>query len=108
MGLIFMTAFTTAQLPTGGNACDTVEKLFVWCAEILAENAGGLQMIREEGETAQSVARRNFYTDRDRVARCQAVMQIPMVANWSSDRTKASWANATEITTVAIPSSYSN
>ncbi len=101
-----MTAFTTAQLPTGDSAITTVEALKLWADLIIKANAGGEEIIRLEGEDKVSVCRTNFYTDRDKLERCECVSQIRLASGWETSGQQP-WTQVVPFNNVPIASRFS-
>lgn len=101
-----MTAFTTAQMPTGTRACLTVEQAFLWHAFILQRFSARGTYNRVTGEAQEPVTRITEFLDADGVARVQVVVTLPKnidgVANATPD-----WLDVMELSVTAIPASFS-
>lgn len=100
-----MSAFTSAQLPTGTRACDTVEKLSLWCAYILRRFAAKRTFLRRAGEAEESIASVSRFTDADGNNKVQVVLILPETDN--VEQNLADWVRCGEIATTAIPTSFS-
>jgi hypothetical protein len=100
-----MSAFTSSQLPTGARACDTVEKLALWCAYVLRRFTVKKTFLRQAGLPEESICSVSRFTDADGNNKIQIVLIMPEIDN--AEQTLADWMTADQIATTAIPSTFS-
>ncbi len=100
-----MTAFTTAQLPTGARQITTIEELIAWATQILVVNNPTSKFVREAGEAATNRFQFGEGVDSDNTIRnqCLAVLEY--------DTSKAGlslpdWKKVKEASTATIPVSF--
>ncbi len=100
-----MTAFTTAQLPTGARAIATVEELIAWAGMILVINNPTDKFVRLAGQPAENRFQFGEGVDSDNTIRNQ------IIAVLTSDMSKAGqslpdWKTIKEDSTAPIPVSF--
>lgn len=100
-----MSVFTSAQLPTGLRACNTVEKLSLWCAYILRRFTAKKTFLRQSGLAEESICSISRFTDADGVNRIQIVIVMPEID--TPETSVADWMTADEVATTAIPAAFS-
>lgn len=100
-----MTAFTTAQLPLGTRATDTVEKLALWCAYVLRRFTAKKTFLRQSGLPEESICSISRFTDADGNNKIQIVLILPELDN--PEANLADWCTADQIATTAIPAAFS-
>lgn len=101
-----MTAFTTAQLPTGARQVTLVEQLFLWSAYILQRFNTRATYNRATGEAQEPLARITEFQDADGVARVQVVITLPKNIDGISNTTP-DWLDVLEMAPTPIPASFS-
>ena len=102
--MIFMTAFTTAQLPTGARAIATVEELVVWGTQILVANNPTKKFVRTSGQPSENRATFSEGVDADNVIRnqCVAILEYDTTKFGTS---LPDWKQVKEMDTAVIPTS---
>jgi hypothetical protein len=100
-----MTAFTTADLPTGARACTTVEQLNAWTAQILLVNNAKSKFLRVAGSPAENRFQYSDGVDADSTQMIQTLCVLEFdVLTFGSG--VPDWKQVKEASTTAIPSSF--
>lgn len=100
-----MTAFSSAQLPTGLRAPDTVEKLALWCAYVLRRFTAKKTFLRQSGLAEESVCSISRFTDADGNNKVQIILIMPEID--APEQNLADWMTVDVIATTAIPAAFS-
>lgn len=100
-----MTAFTTTQLPTGARACDTVERLVLWGAQIIQRFNAKATYNRLTGEAQEPMVRVNEFFDADGVPRTQIVVTLERDLDAVGANTP-DWRDVKELSVTAIPAMF--
>ena len=100
-----MSAFTTAQLPSGTRACDTVEKLALWCAYVLRRFTAKKTFLRQTGLPEEAIVSISRFPDADGNNKVQIVIVLPELD--TPELGLADWMLVDQVATTAIPSAFS-
>lgn len=101
-----MSAFTSAQLPTGARDIDNVEELVLWGAYILQRYNASKTFLRVAGQPNEPVVSISDFPDGDGVLRRQVVVMYSV----NQDRfleNVPSWKEVNEMSATAIAAGFS-
>lgn len=100
-----MTALNPAtNIPSNVN---TVEKCLIWCASILAENNGSLNIVTAQGNAERRAQAFQFFFSNDPATNKEnavAICYVNIAPNWRSQGSL--WKSVLELSSTAIPAPY--
>lgn len=100
-----MTAFTTADLPTGDRACTTVEQLIAWGTEILLANNPKEKFLRVSGQPTENRIQYSDGADADSIQRIQCLCIFEYDTS-KAGLAIADWKTVKEMNTAGIPAAF--
>lgn len=100
-----MTAFTTADLPTGARACTTIEQLNIWTSQILLVNNAKEKFLRVSGNPAENRFQVSDGVDADSTQRVQTFCVFE-TDTATLGLSVADWKKIKEASTLAVPAAF--
>jgi hypothetical protein len=99
-----MTAFTTADLPTGANAITTIEELHAWATLVLGFNNATLQY--REGENIPNLFRAIHPQLRIPSGELVVINRVALNIRENQPQTAPQWKRVAELSNTTIPAGF--